>query len=234
MNGEAPTPAQAVPPTPPTGAAQHEQVTTFSVASRLKGQFAPAHLTLASIIQGVALSALVIRVEETYTRFDAVAWLLTAATFLVIVDIWHEDLMMVVAYVWLPTLYDSLIPFAFGAAELFLGFFVYGNARGWLLAYAGCYLVGVAAWLVQNQQSRLLGNENRDIKALLATQDRMRGTFAVALAVLCLLAWALYEVLHLSEMQYFVALAALISCGAFLASSTPGWNRLLAYARTER
>lgn len=233
MHDETSNPAQAAQPEQATPAAT-ANTPTFNVTERLKGQFAPAHLTLASIIQGVALSALVIRVESTYTSFDAVAWLLTAATFLVIVDIWHEDLMMVVAYVWLPTLLDSLIPFGFGAAELFLTHFVYGNVRGWLLAYAACYLVGAAAWAVQNQQSRLLGNENRTIKDVLAVQDRLRGSFAVALAVLCLLAWALYDVLHLGEIQLIVAILALISCGAFLASSVPGWNRLLVYARSER
>ncbi|MGZ3682138.1 MAG: hypothetical protein ACXVDI_26560 [Ktedonobacterales bacterium] len=204
------------------------------LSQRLTAQFAPAHLTLASIIQGVALSALVIRVEETHTSFDAVAWLLAAATFLVIVDIWHEDLMMVVAYVWLPTLFDSLVPFGFVAAELFLGYFVYGNVRGWLLAYAACYLVGVVAWLLQNTEVRLLESENQQIKDVLATSDRIRGMLAVVLAVLSLAAWALYDVLHLGQAHLIIAILALIGTSVFLASSIPGWNRLLAYARSQR
>ena len=49
------------------------------VAQRLKEQFAPAYLTLTSIIQGVALTALVVRVEALYPRFGAVDWVLAVA-----------------------------------------------------------------------------------------------------------------------------------------------------------
>lgn len=242
MSDETPNPTRAAPPPPPTGAAQRGHVTTeilahtpdLSVAQRLKSQFAPAYLTLASITQGVALSALVVRVEATYTRFDAVAWLLTAATFLVIVDIWHEYLMTVLAYIWLPSLLDSIVPFGFVAAELFLTHFASGNVRGWLLAYAGCYLVGAIAWIMQNAQVRLLASENRRIKDVLAFQDRIRGVLTLVIAVLCIAAWALYDVLHLGQAQPIIAVLALISSCAFLASSVPGWNSLLMYARNER
>jgi hypothetical protein len=206
----------------------------LGVAQRLKAQFAPAYLTLASIIQGVALSALVVRVESTYASFDAVAWLLTAATFLVIVDIWHEYLMMVLAYVWLPTLLDSLTPFAFVIAELFLGQFVYGNLRGWLLAYAGCCLVGVVAWILQISQVRLLAHENRTTKVVLAAQERLRGVLILAIGGLCIAAAALYDVLHLGQARLAIAILALIATIGFLASSAPGWNHLLMYARRER
>jgi hypothetical protein len=245
MNANAPDPAAhtQAPDTVPRGSTGEGPRTSAAaealeratpVSQRLKGQFAPAYLTLASIIQGVALSALVVRVESTYTSFDAVAWLLTVATFLVIVDIWHEYLMMVLAYVWLPTLLDSLVPFAFVATELFLGHFVYGNTRGWLLAYAGCYLVGGVAWILQNTQVRLLASENRRIKDVLATSDRIRGILGVAFAALNLAAWALYDVLRLGQAQLIVAILALIGTCVFLASSIPGWHRLLAYARSER
>jgi hypothetical protein len=49
------------------------------VAQRLKEQFAPAYLTLTSIIQGVALTALVVRVEALYPQFGAVDWVLAVA-----------------------------------------------------------------------------------------------------------------------------------------------------------
>ncbi len=78
------------------------------ISQRLKGQFAPAYLTLTSIIQGVALSVLAARVEATYAQFDATDWLLTIATFLVFLEVWNEYLMQVLAFVWLPTLLGSL------------------------------------------------------------------------------------------------------------------------------
>jgi hypothetical protein len=211
-----------------------EDTATDQVAQRLKSQFAPAYLTLASIIQGVALSTLVMRVEATYPGFNAVAWLLTVTTFLVILDIWHEYLMMVLAYVWLPSLLDSIVPFAFVTAELFLAHFVFGNVRGWLLAYAGCYLVGIAAWFMQNAQVRSRTDENRNVHDVLAAQDRFRGVLVVILAVLSLLAWALYDVLQLGKVQLVVALVAFVGCVIFISSSIPFWNQFLNYALGKR
>ena len=211
-----------------------EDTSTDQVAQRLKSQFAPAYLTLASIIQGVALSTLVMRVEATYPGFNAVAWLLTVTTFLVILDIWHEYLMMVLAYVWLPSLLNSIVPFAFVAAELFLAHFVFGNVRGWLLAYAGCYLVGIAAWFMQNAQVRSRTDENRNVHDVLAAQDRFRGVLVVILAILSLLAWALYDVLQLGKVQLVVALVAFVGSVIFISSSIPFWNQFLNYALGKR
>jgi hypothetical protein len=204
-----------------------EDTESDNIAQRIKSQFAPAYLTLASIIQGVALSTLVLRVESTYPGFNAVAWLLTITTFLVILDIWHEYLMMVLAYVWLPTLLDSIVPFAFVATELFLAHFVYGNVRGWLLAYAGCYLVGIAAGALTNEQVRKLAEENRIVHNRLASYDRFRGVLVVILAALSLLAWALYDVLRLEQVQLIVALVAFVGCIIFISSSIPFWNQFL-------
>jgi hypothetical protein len=204
-----------------------EDTESDNIAQRIKSQFAPAYLTLASIIQGVALSTLVLRVESTYPGFNAVAWLLTITTFLVILDIWHEYLMMVLAYVWLPTLLDSIVPFAFVATELFLAHFVYGNVRGWLLAYAGCYLVGIAAGVLTNAQVRKLAEENRIVHNRLASYDRFRGVLVVILAALSLLAWALYDVLRLEQVQLIVALVAFVGCIIFISSSIPFWNQFL-------
>ncbi len=207
-----------------------EDIESDNIAQRIKSQFAPAYLTLASIIQGVALSTLVIRVESTYPGFNTVAWLLTITTFLVILDIWHEYLMMVLAYVWLPTLLDSIVPFAFVATELFLVHFVYGNVRGWHLAYAGCYLVGIAAWFLQNAQVRKHAEENRIVQNRLAFYDRFRGVLVVILALLSLLAWALYDVLRLEQVPLIVALVAFVGCIIFISSSIPFWNQFLDFA----
>src|SRR6266705_6780732 len=115
------------------------------VSQRLKSQFAPAYLTLTSIIQGVALAVLAARVEATYAQFDATDWLLTIATFLAFVTLWHEYLMQALAFVWMPNLLDSLVPFAFLASELFAGHFVYHGLRGWLLSVSLIFVVGAVA-----------------------------------------------------------------------------------------
>src|SRR5260370_39045585 len=105
-----------------------------SVALRVKDQFAPAYLVLTSIIQGVALSTLVIRIQATSQHFEAADWLLAAATLLAFFGVWHEYLMQALAFGWMPTLLDSVVPFGFLVAELFMAHFVVGNHRAWLLA----------------------------------------------------------------------------------------------------
>lgn len=50
-------------------------------------------------IQGVLISALVVRVEATYTHFETADWLLTAVTLLAFLLIWHEYLMQALAFI---------------------------------------------------------------------------------------------------------------------------------------
>jgi hypothetical protein len=205
-----------------------------SVAERLKSQFAPAYLTLTSIIQGVALSTLVMRVESTYAHFDAVDWLLAVTTFLVIVDIWHEYLMMVLAYVWWPTLLDSLVPFAFLAAEVFMAHFVFGDLRHWLLAFAAANAVGIAAWQLQVIQTRGFERENRALRRALSVQNAWRGIAVLVITTLSLLAFALYDAAGLDNARLAVAIGALIATCIFLASSVPYLSTMLGYARSEQ
>ena len=205
-----------------------------TVSQRLKGQFAPAYLTLTSIIQGVALAFLAARVEATYTQFDAMDWLLTAATFVGFLAVWNEYLMQVLAFVWVPTLLDSLVPFAFLACELFMAHFVYHNLRGWLLTLGLIFVVGGAAQILTVTQARSLADENRDMTRVLAPQGWFRAALDVVFVVLSLCAWALYDALRLGQAQFIVALVAFISIIVFVGSSVPYWNQLLAYARGER
>lgn len=200
------------------------------VSERLKSQFASAYLTLTSIIQGVALSVLAARVEATYTQFEATDWLVTIATFLLFVTLWHEYLMQALAFVWMPTLLDSLVPFAFLAGELFMAHFVYHGLRGWLLAFGLTVVVGGASVLLLLRQTRQLGEENRNLVSALRPQVRMRGALS---AVAGLGGWALYDALRLGQVTVIVALLAVVLILVFLGSTVPYWNRVLAYTRGE-
>lgn len=204
------------------------------LSQRLKGQFAPAYLTLTSIIQGVALSVLAARVEATYAQFDATDWLLTIATFLGFLEVWNEYLMQVLAFVWVPTLLDSLVPFAFLAGELFMAHFVYHGLRGWLLTLGLIFVVGGASQIVSSMQARTLPEENRDIALVIAPQGWVRAALNAAIVVLSLCAWALYDVLQLGQVQLVVALVALVGIIVFIGSSVPYWNQVLAYARGDK
>jgi hypothetical protein len=203
------------------------------ISQRLKGQLTPAYLTLTSIIQGVALAFLAARVEATYAKFDTANWLLTSATFVGFLTLWNEYLMQVLTFVWVPTLVDSLVPFAFLAGELFMAHFVYGGLRYWLLSLGLTFVVGTIASIVTSRQARTFPEENRDVARALTPLDGVRAALSAAILVLCLAAWALYDVLRLEQAQIVVALVALVALIVFLGSSVPYWNRVLAYARGE-
>jgi len=207
--------------------------TPETVSRRLKEQFAPVYLTLTSIIQGVALAFLATRVEDTYARFDATDWLLTIATFVVFLVVWQEYLMQVLAFVWVPTLLDAIVPFSFLACELFLAHFVYQDLRNWLLTLGLTFVVGVAAQLVTTMQARTLAEANRDVARMLVHHRRYRAVFVAIIIVLCLCLWALYNVLHLEQVRLVIALVALVVVGGFVGSTVPYWNRVLAYAQGE-
>jgi hypothetical protein len=203
------------------------------LSTRLTGQFAPVYLTLTSIIQGVALSALASRVEATAPGFGVVEWLLSVTTFLVVVAVWNEYVLQVLAFVWAPTLLDSLVPFAFLAAELFLAHFVYHDLRNWLLALGVVTLIGVVAAVVTETQVGRLPEKNREVGRLLSSQRWVRQRLSVAVVVVCFGAWALYDVAGLGRVQLATALLALGVVVGFVASSIPQWNLLLARARDE-
>lgn len=204
-----------------------------AVAQRLKDQFAPAYLTLTSIIQGVALSALVVRVESYYPQFTATDWLLAIATFVTIITVWNEYVMQVLAFVWAPSLIDSVVPFAFLVGELFAIHFVYNNLRLWLFTAACIFLVGVAAQIVTTVQSRRFAEENRDIGLILTRSARMRPVLGAVFIVLSLGTWALYDGVQSAHVQGLVAGLALLAILVFMASSVPYWNHVLLYARGE-
>jgi hypothetical protein len=203
------------------------------LSQRLKGQLAPAYLTLTSIIQGVAFAFLAARVEATYAQFDTTDWLLTIVTFLGFLTLWNEYLMQVLMFVWVPTLVDSIVPFAFLAGELFMAHFVYNGLRYWLLALGLTFVVGTIASIVTIMQARTFPEENRDVVRALTPLIGVRAVLGIVILVFCLVAWALYDVLRLEQLQIVIALVALIAIIVFLASSVPYWNRILAYARGE-
>jgi hypothetical protein len=204
-----------------------------SVGERLKAQYAPAYLTLTSIIQGAAITTLVARVEATSNAYTAANWLLVAATFLSFVLIWHEYLMQALAYVWMPNLLDSLVPFAFLAVELFVAHFVYGNQRAWLLAASIAYAIGVVASRAALVQARRQPSENQGVLRAVGPVFPARLALTAGLAALCFAAWALYDALGLGQHQFAVALVAMTGVAAALGSTVPYWNRVLAYARHE-
>ena len=200
-----------------------------SVGARLREQFAPAYLTLTSIIQGVALSTLVLRVEGMSEHFELANWLLATATLLAFLLVWHEYLMQALAYVWMPTLVDSALPFGILVAELFLAHFVYGGERIWLLVAGLAFVLAIIAWGTTHTHTQ----ENAQVIHAVGGVSPTRAVPSVVSIVVFLGMWALYDALHLGQVSGIVAAIAVVVIAGDIATTVPYWNRVLTYARRE-
>ena len=200
-------------------------------AERPSDIFTAGYLTVASIIQGVALAALVQQLDAKQSSLDATSWVLTATTFMVIVVIWHEYLMMVLGYFWIPGLVDSVVPFAFAAGELFMAHFVVGNTRAWLLAYGATLAVGMTAWFVTRRQVSLHRDKNLDVLDTVGGQ-RLRVTLSAILTVLALGGGLFYSWTGLQRAPLMVAVAALAAALAYSVCSVPYWSQIRAQLQT--
>jgi hypothetical protein len=139
--------------------------------------------------------------------------------------------MQALAYVWMPSLVDSLVPFAFLAVELFVAHFVFGNQHAWLLSASIAYAIGVVASGATLVQARGQSGENQGVLGAVGPVFSARLTLNTGLALLSFAAWALYDALRLGQHTFAFALIAL---AITLGSTVPCWNRVLAYARRER
>jgi len=113
----------------------------------IKESFASTYLTIISIIQGVALSALYSVVEPRYEHFGIAQWIMVAATLLLIIATWHLFMINALAFKWVLSLMDSLVPFLLGTLELFVIECITLDQQTWLLALLVYYGATIPAYL---------------------------------------------------------------------------------------
>ena len=200
-------------------------------AERTRSIFTDGYLTVASIIQGVALATLVQQLDAKQSSLDATSWVLTATTFMVIVVIWHEYLMMVLVYFWIPGLVDSVVPFAFAAGELFMAHFVAGDTRDWLFAYGATFAVGMMAWFVTRRQVSVHRDKNLDVLGAVGGQ-RLRGTLSAIVTAVAVGGGLLYSWAGLERAPLLVAVAALVAGLGYALFSVPYWSQIRRHLQT--
>lgn len=201
-----------------------------ALARRLNDMFAPAYLTLISIIQGVALSTLAGRIEGGYLHFTQIDWIFASATFLYCLGVWNEYVMGLMIYAAIASLLDAAIPFAVLAIELLLVHFVGGDPRGYLLAFALGTCGGVAANLhvALRPETRA---QNRPVHEALTPVRQIRFIFSVASAVLLVGAALAYDHIGLRQAPMLVAVVVLVDVLIFILSGVPYWRRALLLAK---
>jgi hypothetical protein len=111
------------------------------------GAFTTVYLTAMSIVQGVAFGYLMLRLYEDRANLQFYEWLLAVATGMILVSIWHEYAYLTVLFSWIPTVKDSFIPYAFGAAQFWLISSITNSLIAWFQAVTGLLVVVVLAIL---------------------------------------------------------------------------------------
>jgi hypothetical protein len=112
---------------------------------KLLGLHESYYMTLTSIVEGVVFGCLVFAVSANYSSFDVASWLIVITTFLTIVLTWHEYVMGVATFDWVPRFRDSMIPFLIAAAQICACTTIPMDPGAWYLAMAFfCFFVFLA------------------------------------------------------------------------------------------
>lgn len=209
---------------------------------RLKASFAPIYLTALSVIQGVALADLAMVVFGDYGRFTAANWLQAGANLMTFVVIWNAYILQSTIWEWIPDFRDSVIPFAFGALELFLNHAIVISLSSWLLALGLLATVGVIAnWFARRRAVE--ETENKRLSDLLGQTPVRREVTYMAVLVMTMLVLALVTQLtgvdtsrSLNTADGAVALAIVLvsafGIGVFVVFIVRSWGYVIVYART--
>ena len=212
--------------------------------NKLKGSSASTYLTALSVIQGVALADLASIALAHYPQFTVGQWLLGVLSFVMLINIWDAYTTLSTLWNWIPDLRDAVIPFVFGALELFLNHAILLSLSAWLLAFA--LLTGMAA--LGNWYSGWRAQEEAENRRLLSLRSRWRRRFGVLYplgsGLLVLLLAVLSRVGNLeatASLQTGRGVLALVitlvtgaGLGTYIFFTQRNWRQIVAYVRTGR
>jgi hypothetical protein len=122
---------------------------------RIEDIFANGYLTSLAIIQGVALGLLLSTTAMQWYRSSGLTHhvmvaLQAVASFTAIVVVTHRYLLLTVMARWVPTIFDTLIPFSIGVGEIGLALLI-----GHFVAWWGATLAFAIAGMSSYSHSRL-------------------------------------------------------------------------------
>ena len=98
--------------------------TKYQIIEKIMSSFSSMYLTMISIVQGVALALLIDNISGIIKwdgmNFNPYKVEIALTTFFVIILSWHSYFWLASIARWVPTIWDSILFFVFGASEFFL------------------------------------------------------------------------------------------------------------------
>ena len=128
-----------------------EPLSLAALRKRIDDVFSGGYLTALAIIQGVALGLLLSIGQQQWILSHTFSGYVTVVTqavsvFVVIVIVTHRYLLLTMMARWMPTVFDTLIPFALGSGEILTALLIghriawWGGVLVFSVAAAGAYL----------------------------------------------------------------------------------------------
>jgi len=205
-----------------------------SIRQRAADIFPSVMLTVLSMIQALALELLWSRVAQDSFLWGGgweavLGWGELLAALLGILEIWLFYISAVIRFTWVPSLYDSVLPFGIGIVEFsMIELIGPGTLAPWLLGVA--LLFGMSTWAGQRialRARQLPSNEEFFTKFKPATRrDFLPATLAIgALVFLAAMIHVLGELRLLSSVAILVVIALIVQQ---VESTRAFWNRSLA------
>jgi hypothetical protein len=212
--------------------------------NKLKESFGPIYLTVLSVIQGVALADLASVVQASYQEFTFVHWLLTAIDFVMFIIIWNAYTIQSAIWTWIPDLRDAIIPFLFGALELFLNHAITLTLTAWLTALTLLSGMGMLANLHSIRRSKEESDNARLLSLFGRLPLRFEMFYLLGLIIMFLLFGAISQIGNLdpgSDLQTgrgisVLVIVLLVAAGLviYMLLNIWNWRQVVAYARTGR
>lgn len=196
--------------------------------TRLKALFSSTYLTLISIIQGVVLSYLAFIVYNNYKIFDVSNWIQVVCSCLFVVSVWFEYMMGATVFVWIPTLYDSLIPFCLGVTELFEMGSIGPSLHYWLLSISVLGFIALWAFINMFHQAKKEFDENKLVLEALGKYKIFSELFCLFGAIFFLVLGLLSLILGDGEkVRILFTATAIIIVSAFVIRSNFYWKAII-------
>ncbi len=210
---------------------------------QLRGSFATTYLTMLSIIQGVALADLAGVVGGGHEPFTLMQWLMVPMNFFIIISVWNHFMADSISMEWIPSFSDAVLPFTFGAVELFLNHALVIGLAVWLVGMAAAALLEAAGtWFMD----RKAGQETRDRHLLRLFRSRVAGYIRHGLGgmTLFLVLALVISVAHVGVTAPLTGLQGVLALGGLALVFVWGgiatlhaiqyWHDIVAYAHTGR
>jgi hypothetical protein len=201
---------------------------------RVENSFKDFYFQLVSVIQGLALSGLVLAVTTNYHDLHLINWLRVGVDFITIVAIWQEYMVGATIFAWVPTVLDSFVPFVLGAVEFALCSSVLNGFNTFLLEATATITVGSIAYANFSYHVRR-GFPNNQLSYQFFRPHVRFGLLCCVFGFIGITSlWLTGELFNLSSNENYQILASglvAICPAGLLLHFIPHWNGAIANAR---